>query len=204
MWQKKFRTFSILLLIGLAEVEIFHFLLSRMTSWSSGYWCWLLSYNLAKYSCRRLCWNGATIRFIKFWEFLMFGQTFYSPQVKRNVIISNKHGINDLPYELPNDWIFSIFWILNIKRISKWPSAQSSSENENFLNTMKKNSWKTSRSTLFHMKTRLYLKYFVHHCIWKIFLLLTCPRSLSADNFGNSKVFNNFKLKLEQLIFKKC
>ena len=40
-----------------------------------------------------------TILFIIFWDFLMFYQIFYSPQVKRMMIISNKHGI----YELPND-----------------------------------------------------------------------------------------------------
>ena len=33
------------------------------------------------------------------WDFLIFGQIFFSPQVKRSVIISNKHGT----YELPND-----------------------------------------------------------------------------------------------------
>ena len=33
----------------------------------------------------------------------MFDQIFVSPQVKRIVIISNKHGIYKLPHELPND-----------------------------------------------------------------------------------------------------
>ena len=33
----------------------------------------------------------------------MFYQIFLSPQVKRIVIISNKHGIYELPHELPND-----------------------------------------------------------------------------------------------------
>ena len=34
----------------------------------------------------------------------MFYQIFLSPQAKRNVIIiSNKHGIYELPNELPND-----------------------------------------------------------------------------------------------------
>ena len=28
---------------------------------------------------------------------------FFSPPVKRSVIISNKHGIYELPHELPND-----------------------------------------------------------------------------------------------------
>ena len=30
-------------------------------------------------------------------------QSFFSPQVKRGVIISNKHSIYELPHELPNN-----------------------------------------------------------------------------------------------------
>ena len=44
-----------------------------------------------------------TIIFIIFWDFLMFYQIFLSRQVKRRVIISNKHGTCELPRELPND-----------------------------------------------------------------------------------------------------
>ena len=33
----------------------------------------------------------------------MFYQIFFSPQVKRSPIISNKHGIYELPHELKND-----------------------------------------------------------------------------------------------------
>ena len=44
-------------------------------------------------------WKEATILAIIFWDILMFDKIFVSPQVKRIVIISNKHGI----YELPND-----------------------------------------------------------------------------------------------------
>ena len=33
----------------------------------------------------------------------MFDKIFVSPQLKRIVIISNKHGIYVLPHELPND-----------------------------------------------------------------------------------------------------
>ena len=33
----------------------------------------------------------------------MFYQTFLSPQVKRCAIITYKHGIDELPYELPNN-----------------------------------------------------------------------------------------------------
>ena len=41
--------------------------------------------------------------FIIFWEILIDDQIFFSPQVKRNMSISNKHGIQELPYDLPND-----------------------------------------------------------------------------------------------------
>ena len=33
----------------------------------------------------------------------MFYQIFFSPQVKRIKIISNKHGTHELPHELPED-----------------------------------------------------------------------------------------------------
>ena len=45
---------------------------------------------------------GPTILVI-FRDMLMFDKVFVSPQVKRIVIISNKHGIYELPHELPND-----------------------------------------------------------------------------------------------------
>ena len=45
-----------------------------------------------------------TILVIIFWDFLMFYQIFLSPQVKRIVIISNKHAIcGYMLHELPND-----------------------------------------------------------------------------------------------------
>ena len=47
--------------------------------------------------------NIPTIIFIIFSDFLMFYQIFLSPQVKRSAIISNKHGIYQLPRHLPND-----------------------------------------------------------------------------------------------------
>ena len=33
----------------------------------------------------------------------MFEQIFFSPQIKRSVIISNKHGIYELSHKLLND-----------------------------------------------------------------------------------------------------
>ena len=38
-----------------------------------------------------------------FWDFLLFLQIFLSPQVKKIVIITNKHGIYELSHELLND-----------------------------------------------------------------------------------------------------
>ena len=45
----------------------------------------------------------STTTFITFRDFLMVEQIFFSPQVKRSVIISNKYGIYEFPHELPND-----------------------------------------------------------------------------------------------------
>ena len=39
----------------------------------------------------------------------MFYQIFLSPQVKRCAIVSNKHGIYELPHDLQNDLRLSIF-----------------------------------------------------------------------------------------------
>ena len=47
-----------------------------------------------------------TIIFMIFWEFLVFYQISLSPKVKRWAIITNKHGVYELPHELPNDLRF--------------------------------------------------------------------------------------------------
>ena len=57
----------------------------------------------------------STIIFITFWDILMVEQIFLSPQVKRSVIISNKHGIYQLAHELPND----LRLMGSIRKISK-------------------------------------------------------------------------------------
>ena len=38
------------------------------------------------------------------WDFSMIYQIFLSPQVKRWMIITYKHGIHELPHELPNNF----------------------------------------------------------------------------------------------------
>ena len=43
------------------------------------------------------------IIFILFRDAVMFYKIFFSPQVKRYVIISNKHCIFELPHELQNN-----------------------------------------------------------------------------------------------------
>ena len=45
---------------------------------------------------------SSTIIFRLFWYFLIYYQIFFSPQVKRCAIITYKHGIYDLPHDLPN------------------------------------------------------------------------------------------------------
>ena len=50
----------------------------------------------------------STIIFVTFWDFLMFYQIFFSPQVKQCAIITYKHSMYKLPHELPNDWRLTI------------------------------------------------------------------------------------------------
>ena len=47
--------------------------------------------------------NRPTTMFIIFRGILIDEQIFFSPQIKRSVIISNKYGIYELPHDLPND-----------------------------------------------------------------------------------------------------
>ena len=47
----------------------------------------------------------------------MFYQTFLSPQVKRSAIITYKHGIYELPQELPN--YLRLRKLGNIRKVSK-------------------------------------------------------------------------------------
>ena len=53
--------------------------------------------------CRKNSKNDSAIRFIIFWDFSMFYQIFLAAQMKRCAIIDYKHGIYELPHELPND-----------------------------------------------------------------------------------------------------
>ena len=57
---------------------------------------------------------------IIFWDFLMFYQIFLSPHVKWSVIISNKHGIYELPHELTND--------LRLRILGNWEKSGKSQD----------------------------------------------------------------------------
>ena len=64
-------------------------------------------------------------------------------ETKRSVIISNKHGIQGFPHELPNDLKHRILGNQEIARKSEnlielQPTAQPSSVNKNLVNTSKK------------------------------------------------------------------
>ena len=48
----------------------------------------------------------------------MFYQIFLSPQVKRWVIMTYKHGIYELPHELPND--LRLRKLGNIRKVYKF------------------------------------------------------------------------------------
>ena len=61
--------------------------------------------------------EGPAIIFIILLDLLMFYQIFRSPQVKRSAIISNKHGIYEVPHELSNDVKLRKFW--KVRKISK-------------------------------------------------------------------------------------
>ena len=52
-----------------------------------------------------LPYSRSAIMDIIVWDFLKLYHIFFSPQVKRSLIVSNKHNIYELPRELPNDFL---------------------------------------------------------------------------------------------------
>ena len=123
-----------------------------------------------------------------FSDFLIFYQIFCSPQVKQSVIICKKHGIYELSHELPNDFRLRILgnWKISIKSqnfTGLQPSTQPFMQNELSMlpKTTEKQTFNFSRSVLFYMKTRVCLKYFVHHCLWK--QVIVSELSQSSLNF---------------------
>ena len=91
------------------------------------------------------------------------------------------------------------------------PSASSSSRNETFVSTsknlLKNRNWTFSRSALFHINTRVFLKYFVPDCLWKQFLASNSPQTplslICLTILVNLRSLTQFYLKVEPLICKK-
>ena len=101
--------------------------------------------------------------FIIFWDFLMFYQFFFSPQVKRFMIITYKHGVYELPHKMLNDLTFRKLG--NIRKIAKCSVFLLKWKFYQYLQkTVGKKKWSFSRSALFHTKTRVCLKYFANGC----------------------------------------
>ena len=115
----------------------------------------------------------------------MFYQIFLSPQVKRCASITYKHGIHKLTHEFPND--LRLKKLLNIKKVSKFrrnslvPSLPAKMKILLILSkkTLGKQKLNFYRRALFHMKTRVSLRYFIF-VSENIFLFLTCPRPLQT------------------------
>ena len=97
----------------------------------------------------------------------MFYQIFLSSKMKRCAIITHKHGIYELPHELPKDLRLRILYndrlaayndslvpILPAKIIILLIPVK----------TLEKQKLDFFRSALFHMKARVSLKYFVNDC----------------------------------------
>ena len=84
-----------------------------------------------------------TVSFIIFWDFSIFYQIFFLPQVKRWAIITYKHGIYELSRKLLNDLRLRILGNYDIsenclKSIEWQTSARSPRRNESFVNASRK------------------------------------------------------------------
>ena len=112
-------------------------------------WVFVKCFNLSKPS----------IMVIIFWDFAMSDQMFLSPKVKRSVIISNK-----LLVYTSCSTIFRRTKLGNIRKISKL-NRIIAYQNEIFYNTGEKilenRNWAIPVVSLFHMKIRVCLKYFL-------------------------------------------
>ena len=132
---------------------------------------------------------------IVFWDFIFY-HNFLPTRLKQNVdisnkhlkqivVISNKHGSNKhkLPYKLPNNLRLEILGNLEISAKSQnvrelKPSAQSSSQNENFVNTSKK--FPKNRNLTFSL---------VHYFTWNLkFILNILSMTTSETTFFASNL----------------
>ena len=67
--------------------------------------CFVVSLLLSLDISSNLPYSRSAITDIIVWDFLKLYHIFFSPQVKRSLIVSNKHNIYELPRELPNDFL---------------------------------------------------------------------------------------------------
>ena len=105
----------------------------------------------------------STIMEIILWDFFDALPIFLSPQVKRSAIISNKQGVCELPTDLrlkKNQG--------NLKTCQKYKLMPSLTAKMKLFQYLPKDPEKQklncSPRALFHMKTRVCLKYFLNDC----------------------------------------
>ena len=91
----------------------------------------------------------------------MFHQIFLSPQVKRIMIISNKHGIYELPHELLN---------------KIYPHGIFAAGGGLSAHTRKKKKLNFFHTALFHTNTKVCLIYFGQDCLWKQYFVSNLPQ----------------------------
>ena len=131
-----------------------------------------------------------TILFIIIWDFLTVEQTFLTPQMKRSMIISNRHCIYKLPNNLKKDIRMRILGNQENSGKSQnfiglLPNAWSLSRNGNLVSTIKN----LLKNRNLHFPTVLYFTWeleFVSNILTTIFcrnsfLLLTRSQATSVS-----------------------
>ena len=116
-----------------------------------------------------------------FCNFLMFYQIVFSPKKKKNIIAINEHSIYKLPHKLPN--------ILRSQEIRKYQENLKTSQNYSLVISLppkmdkqknpKKQKLNFSFKTLFHINTRLCLKYLAYDFLCKLFFASAWPQAPS-------------------------
>ena len=122
----------------------------------------------------------------------------FSPQVKRSTIITNKHGIYNFSHELPNDLRLSISANQQSLKTS-WNNSQGLSVTVKIklllilAKSIEKEKVNISRS-IFLMKTRVSLKYYVSTCLFEKYFCCSFAPNLFKLNF-----FDDLSSKSEHL-----
>ena len=128
-----------------------------------------------------------TTNFIILWDFLMFYQIFFSPQVKWCAIITYEHSIYELTHELPK--FDSLVLSLPVKM-------------EVLLIFLKIEKLDFSHCVLFHMKPGVSLNDPMSYCLWIPLFFSNSPQNpsnLISLTFLVAVSSHCLDLKLEQL-----